>query len=290
MSFQELEQKAQRLVNTIHQKNDINEELINQIEELLPQYSQYYEKFPIAYRGQFISDSESTLAMAYTKALTVPILITKDNRACANASGLLLSLDRNFLVTNFHVYEEWEKLNKESKTYFLIGSISIPVESLIIDKNKSLDLISILVPDQLMEIISTISYKKFHSPHNWPFETEKETIVIASGYPGKMREDYIGFTDLYHGSIAEKITDLTESKYIVPFNRNQWEQALGIKDPNNLKNLGGYSGGPVFLFDKGTVNLVGIIFEDGGNFFDGIRIIRSSLINTDGTISNQWGY
>ncbi|NHC43469.1 hypothetical protein G6549_26855 [Bacillus sp. MM2020_1] len=289
VSFQELEQMSQKLFNTIRQMNDINEELINQIEELLPQYTQYYKDYPNSSPGQFISDNQIGLFMAYTKAFTVPIVIANRNKIFANASGLLLKLDRTFLITNLHVYEEWKKLNDQLENFFQIGSLSIPVEDLIIDKNSSLDLISISLPEQVIKLIEIDSYKKFYSPKNWPFETEKETIVVASGYPGKVRKDYIGFTHLKHGSVAEKITDLTESKYIVPFNRHVWEEVIGVY-PNELTDLGGFSGGPVFSFENDVVNLIGIIFEDGGNFFDGIRVIRSSVINTDGTISNQWGY
>lgn len=290
--YNKLEKMAKELVNVIHQKNEINEELVNQIEELLSQYKKYYKFAYLSYPGQFISDYQASLFMAYTKALTVPILITDGKKVFANASGVILNLNKKFLVTNFHVYEAWENLNNKSKTFFQIGSISIPVENSIIDKNKSLDLISISVPDQLIEMVSNISYKKSYSPENWPFETEKGAIVVASGYPGKIREDYIelGLSHLNHGSITDQITDLTESKYIMKFNRDEWQQVLGIKDPNDLTDLGGFSGGPVFFCNNGTINLVGIIFEDGGDFFDGIRVVQSSLINGDGTISHQWGY
>lgn len=290
MSFQILEQSAQKILNTIHQKNDIDENLINQIEELLPQYSEYYERFTIQYPGQFISDNQIELFMAYTKALTVPVLITNRNRTFANASGLILNLDKKFLVTNFHVYEEWKKLNAKSETFFQIGSVSMPVEDLIIDTNETLDLITISAPDLLIEMVSNVSYKKCYTPQNWPYETQKGTMVVVSGYPGKLRDDCAGFSHLHHGSIVEQIADSTESKYIVSFNRNTWKKVYGIKDVNELTSLGGYSGGPVFIVDNGTVNLVGVIFEDGGNFFDGIRVIRSSVINTDGTINTQWGY
>lgn len=291
MNFQELEEISQKLLNIICKDNDIYEETTDLIEEILPLYSQYYKDYPNLSSGQFISDKQIDLFMAYIKVFTVPILITKDDMVKANASGVLLDLDQKFLITNFHVYEQWRKLNEESKTFFLFESISLPVEDLIIDVNRSLDLISILVPDELYKLISTVSYKKFFTPNKWPYEAERGTIVIASGYPGKMREDYADYTHLHHGSVAERITDLTESKYIVPFNRNLWEPAnFGVKDVSGLTNLGGFSGGPVFSFDNRVVNLVGIIFEDGGNFFDGIRVIRSSLINTDGTFNNEWGY
>ncbi|MEK3977301.1 hypothetical protein MKZ20_21960 [Psychrobacillus sp. FSL K6-2684] len=290
MSLQEMEQKSQKLIYEIRQINDINEELIMQIEEILPQYSKYYKDYSIDNPGQFISNNQATLFMAYTKVFTVPVLITNGKKAFANASGLLLNLDRKFLVTNFHVYEKWKKLNDESTTYFQIGSVSIPVEDSIIDINRTLDLITISVPEFLLEMLSISSYKKFYTPENWSIETEKGTMVVASGYPGKIRDDHMGFSALHHGSIIDEITDITESKYIMPFNRDEWKQVLGIKDIKDLTSLGGFSGGPVFSFDHGVVNLVGIIFEDGGDFFDGIRIIRKSMINTDGTINNQWGY
>nr|WP_263326064.1 serine protease [Neobacillus sp. Marseille-Q6967] len=290
MSFLELEQRSQELLDVIRNINEINGELISRIEDLLPNYAEYYDYFDITNPGQFISQNQAALFMAYSKVHTVPILITTNNRVVANASGLLMQLDRSFLITNYHVLEAWNQLNEESETLFQIGSTSIPVEDLIIDSNRSLDLITISVTNELLESISNISLKKFYSPQNWPIEAEVGTLVVASGFPGALREDGIAFSNLHHGSIVEQITDLTESKYIIPFDRNMWEQVLGVNHLNQITSLGGFSGGPVFSLNISDVDLVGIIFEDGGNFFDGIRVIRSSVINRNGTINTLWGY
>ncbi|KUP08444.1 hypothetical protein Q75_02795 [Bacillus coahuilensis p1.1.43] len=289
MKIAELEVKASEILNSINEINEITPEIIKQIENTLPLYSQFYLEYDIA-TGQFLTKNHSALFMSYIKVFTVPILITNVSGVVANASGVLLSLSKNILVTNYHVYDEWRKQQRNEETLFQIGSISLPVEEIILDCNTSLDLVTLEISDEIINKVCQTSYKKLFIPQKWPVNSEVDEVVVASGFPGKLRSDSTGFSNLYLGTIAEPITDATESKYIIPFDRTTWEKVLGVQDVNSLTSLGGFSGGPVFSNKNNEINLSGIIFEDGGNFFYGIRVIRSSLINRDGTINTTWGY
>lgn len=289
MSLEELEEKSKELINDINLQNEIDIELIRRIKEALFQYMEHYEDKNII-TGQFITRNHAILAMAYTKVFTVPIVITNQSGVVANASGILFSLDHTFLVTNYHVYEEWKRLSNHSKVLFQVGSASIPVEDLKIDSNKSLDLITITITEEIIQKISLVSPKEAFSSNKWNLTAEVGNVVVASGFPGKLREDGQGFSDLHHGAIVESINEVTESKLIIPFDRSTWEKVLGVKEADQLTSLGGFSGGPVFMFTEKEISILGVIFEDGGDFFDGIRVVHSRVLNRDGTIDTTWGY
>jgi hypothetical protein len=289
MTLIELDEKAQELFNRVKKSNEITPEIIKHIEEILPLYSHFYVDYDIK-PGQFITKNQAGLYMSYIKMFSVPILITNNSGIVANASGVLIRLDNNILVTNYHVFDEWRRQQLRGETLFQVGSISIPVENMILDFNSSLDLITIQITEEIFNQISQVSYKKFFVPQEWPVNEKVGTMVIASGFPGKLREDGNGFSNLYFGTIVEQITDATETKYIIPFERSTWGQVLGVKNPNDLTSLGGFSGGAVFSNINNELKLSGVIFEDGGNFFDGVRVIRSSVIKQDGTINTEWGY
>jgi predicted amidohydrolase len=109
-------------------------------------------------------------------------------------------------------------------------------------------------------------------------------MVYVAGWPGILREDGSGYSNIFYVSINGEVSDITDRRFIVEFNRDEWIVTLGVREPEELEHYGGFSGGPVFLFIDGELKLVGFICEDGANFFDGMQIVQSSFINRDGTI------
>lgn len=158
-----LEERAKNIINSIKEINEITPEIINQIEQTLPLYSQFYEDYVIE-SGQFLTENHVTLFMSYIMAFTVPVMIINKSGVVANASGVFLGLGKNILVTNYHVYDEWKKQQMKEETFFQIGSVSVPVQEIILDFNTTLDLVTLEISDEVINRVSKISYKKFFTP------------------------------------------------------------------------------------------------------------------------------
>jgi len=239
-------------------------------------------------KGTFRNSNYCKLLSRYIQLFTSPIVIVGDNKKVISGSCVFIELKEKFIITNNHVVQAWKDLQKAgNKVSFQIGSITIPLESLIIDFDRDLDLATIKIPIEYEDQIVYKQDKFFYKPAKWPYNnTTKDDIVTMAGYPGVLREDNNDFSNIYYASICESIEDVDKTKGVMVFDRDNWVKSLGLRSPSELDKVGGgFSGGPVFRFVDGEVELIGIVSENGGSFFD-IMFAFSSYINKDGTIQH----
>ncbi len=232
-------------------------------------------------KGDYREEGYGEIFVTYFKSFTVPIVF-EDSRTKKrdNGSGCLLRLDRDFLITNAHV------VNGALKAEFiLIGKIEVEnLKEKIVSIDEDLDLAVIDLSDGVNEELEQ-SGKMFFKPKSWPSSNcEKDDLVYICGFPGVFREDEELFSTIYFAAIHERIMDVTDRRYISEFTREKWRKALGVKEIVELERLGGLSGGPVFKCRDDLIELVGFTYEDGGGFFDGIKIIKSNFIGTNGEL------
>lgn len=248
------------------------------IKEVIGVIKEYSKKLQKGYSRE---DGYAEIFVNYIKNFTVPIVFGVEKRN--NGSGCLLRLNRDLLVTNAHVIR-----GAIPEERVLIGGIEVfKIAEKIISIDDDLDLAVIDLSDGLNEEIEDKG-KMFFEPKSWPSsECEIGDQVFIVGYPGVFREDTELLSTIYYAAIREEIMDVTDRRLVSNFNRENWEKKIGVKEISELKRLGGLSGGPVFICRDDIPELVGFTYEDGGGFFDGVKIIKSSFINRDGEISKN---
>ncbi|WP_084242364.1 S1 family peptidase [Planomicrobium okeanokoites] len=229
--------------------------------------------------GRYRSDGYGKIFVTYLKNFTVSILFG-DTRN--NGSGCLVKLNKDFLITNAHVVKA--ALQTE---FLLIGEVEVEVkdfEQRIVSIDDNLDLAVIDLSDGLNDELEETG-KMFFKPETWPESNcEVGDQLFLVGFPGTFREDEDMYSSVFYTAIHEEIMDITDRRILVSFNRENWVKALGEKEIDELNHLGGFSGGPVFIFRDDKPELVGFVFEEVGGFMDGVQIIKSNMITADGVI------
>lgn len=261
----------------VYDEANIEKKQVN-IKELIEGIKDYSKQLQ---KGRSREDGYAEIFVTYFKNFTVPIVFGDEKRN--NGSGCLLRLNRDFLITNAHVIR-----GAIPEERLLIGNVEVwKIEDKVISIDDDLDLAVIDLSDGLNKDLED-NGKMFFEPKSWPSsECETGDQVFIVGYPGIFREDEELFSIVYYTAIREEIMDVTDRRLVSGFNRENWKKALGLKEISELKKLGGLSGGPVFICRDDIPELVGFTYEDGGGFFDGVKIIKSSFINKDGEISKN---
>ena len=196
-------------------------------------------------------------------------------------------------ITCSHVLDEYRKrLKDNNKFVFRIGNTVLNPLEYLIDESPELDLATI----DLSEInIKEISLGKeigtsFFRPETWPPDGVNEGDFISfGGFPGKWKEQ-VSSGDLMLDSFssgATEISSINDEYFICQFEREYWVESLDIKDGKDLHELGGLSGGPVFLIrDNNGITyyeFVGIIYQFSTDY-DLLYIRKAKFINKDGSI------
>ena len=196
-------------------------------------------------------------------------------------------------ITCSHVLDEYRKRLKDNDNFvFRIGNTVLNPLEYLIDESPELDLATI----DLSEInIKEISLGKeigtsFFRPEAWPPDDVNEGDFISfGGFPGKWKEQ-VSSGDLMFDSFssgATEISSINDEYFICQFEREYWVESLDIKNGKELHELGGLSGGPVFLIrDNNGITyyeFVGIIYQFSTDY-DLLYIRKAKFINKDGSI------
>ena len=219
----------------------------------------------------------------------------KSGHTVINGTVTLVDLGSGQMaITCSHVLDGYrERLKESNKVVFRIGNVILnPLEYLIDESSGSeLDLATL----NLKEInIKEISLGKeigtsFFRPVTWPPDDVKVGDFIAfGGFPGKLREQ-TSSGDLIFGSFssgASEVSSVNDEYFVCQFEREYWVESLGIKSEKNLRELGGLSGGPVFIMRKLYWEFVGIIYQFSTDY-DLLYIRKAKFINKDGSISQN---
>lgn len=203
---------------------------------------------------------------------------------------------RKFGITAHHVLEGFQKeFEKDSDCVMQIGRTVIDPNERLISFSKKLDIATFDLNDVETQEIS-IGGKQigttYFKPPTWPPEPPVigERITIC-GFPSRLKfqeGDKWYYVTCTIG--AQEIHGVNEDTFTVQFERNIWYYIGGEIDSKVPQNIGGISGGPVFLLKNLTdfskifsFTLIGINQEHHEEY-DIMYISRLDCINDLGEI------
>lgn len=192
-------------------------------------------------------------------------------------------------ITNFHVVDAYrERLRSEPDIDFYIGNTAINLNESLIDEDKDLDLCTLKLSAYEEEYFCSNGEISTHFYELDDFSTgdiKEGDFVLFGGFPGVWRTrpkaNHLIFDSLSSGSTeVTEVTcrnircELTLGKCVVTLNQHHHE----FPD-----NLGGLSGGPVFLHQIhtsgiSTFKLIGFVYEYMAEY-DSILVRPLSFIN-----------
>jgi hypothetical protein len=172
-----------------------------------------------------------------------------------------------FAITCYHVLSPFmDQMKNGNEIIFQIGNLKFNPLEQIISEDEKLDLISIsLTKEQRNEIsldreIGALSF----NPPFWPPKEVKEGDYVAfGGFPGKWRQHLSKHEMLFdtYSSGGCGVASVRDEYLICQFEREYWINSFDFFHEEELYDIGGLSGGPVFLKRPLYWELVGIIYE-----------------------------
>jgi len=232
--------------------------------------------------------------LRFAKAALIGIRPIDDSPNLCNGTVSLVDFGNGpKAITCFHVLAEYKKRKAENKnTIFQIGNVEVDVLNNIIDEDENLDLAIINLKAEDVSAITNgdVIGSCFYQPTSWPpGEVKKGDSLAFGGFPGLMREleskNEVVFRSWSSGaSLVEAVND----DYIVcQFERVHWVKPDGMEAKGeDLHDLGGLSGAPVFIWRNVHYEFVGIVYQFSSEY-DLMRIRPTKFIRTDGTIDRM---
>lgn len=215
--------------------------------------------------------------------------ISKTVNICANGTMCFLEIDNKKIgITADHVFEDYvEEKKKSGSVRCQIGNSTIELESCVIDRNKSLDIATFEIPS----VVLSASGLSAHKPtKGWPPPMPiPEDRTLIGGFPGVYRRARGHTVDFQFSYLFTDVSSVANSRigYQFEFAADDPRPWSGGELEN--PNLGGVSGGPIFLPASDQIwswAIVGIVYEYQQAF--GILYGRSiSVIDRHGYIQNQ---
>lgn len=203
--------------------------------------------------------------------------IKNPNTDLRNGTAAIIDFGNGpMIVSAQHViqgYRDW--IEKEKNIVFQVGNLKIDPIPRIVYESKKYDLVVIKIegkerkeipsPGQVEEI-----GKEAYTIQSWPppIPTDKDWVAFG-GFPGNWRQ-YPSDTEIIFDSFSSgscPITSVSEDHFVCHFEKERWVKSLDLYNHEELYNLGGLSGSPVFLIEniqkRGLINFVfiGIVYE-----------------------------
>jgi len=206
---------------------------------------------------------------------------------------LLELKEKPIAITCSHVLDEYRKISRDTEVVFQIGNLDFNPLERIIDEYSELDLVSIdLKGLDLNELkgAEDINSSLF-APTSWPPGKMKAGDFVAfGGYPGTWRQS-VSWNELIFDSYSSgacPVASVQENYFVCQFERDYWVETMNAHGHNgmDLHNLGGLSGGPVFILRELFWEIVGIIYEFS-SAFDLMYVRMLQVINEEGMIIHR---
>ena len=199
------------------------------------------------------------LVLGYAAAI---ILGARPSRggAIQTASGIFVELrDRFFFLTARHVLDDYDRLRKHNPDLLAhLGQTQFNPHERLVYRDDDADLAFLQVSEQETADLGRWIYK----PMDWPpAAPEVGDLVDIVGYPGVIRVHQGEKQFHFRGFRTQsEVTNINDRQFSCQFDREQWVE-LGESGGLDERNLGGVSGGPVFVFNKMVPRLVGLVAE-----------------------------
>lgn len=169
-------------------------------------------------------------------------------------------------ITAYHVYEGY--LHDKSKNPMLkcqMGNVTVEPEKYVVTIDPVHDLVTFKLPSVLIAGTGVV----VHNAGAWPPpRLNAGDLVIMGGYPGARRREYRRQADFdfvsFIGCVSQSSEDHVALHLDMP--NSHWPQGVSVGEN---PNLGGASGGPVFLLRTEpieTIEFAGVIYEYSQGF------------------------
>ncbi|MFC1679099.1 hypothetical protein ACFL2T_02685 [Elusimicrobiota bacterium] len=194
-------------------------------------------------------------------------------------------------ITCSHVLQAYrDRLSSDSQTVFQVGHFEFNPLDYIIAESEELDLATINLSDGRFESIKSegdIGNECFR-PAKWPpGSIAAENYVAFAGFPGAWRK-YLSRSEIVFDSFSSgacRVGSVAEDHFVCQFERTEWVKTADSDARPDLHDLGGMSGGSVFILRELNWEFMGIIYDFSPKF-DLMHVRLSNLINTDGKIDD----
>jgi hypothetical protein len=207
--------------------------------------------------------------------------------AFKNGSGFFVRLaHRTLAVTCHHVLSDYRRRGGSSIEF---GRVSIDPEQYLLAEDRDLDLVTLDV-SALVGHSGGVDPAWCIDPYRWPpGDVASDDVLALAGFPGLGREqvdpDYFRF----HAFTAGTTAVVSRGGPTHLYTQVNLDQSImsGVR-PDIAEDLGGVSGGPVFVWRKTPVliaELVGIVVEYQSSL-DLLYVRRAACLRHDGTISS----
>ena len=197
----------------------------------------------------------------------------KPVQSIRTASATLVTIGSlKIAVTCAHVFRAYSRLREateDRKVIFQVGNVSFDPLERLLDVDDALDIASF----DLADLNHTKAGVRggpltFHEPTVWPPNpVVPGDFVSLSGFPGAWKDVYPG-GKVEHDTFSvgpQEVTSVSEGRIACVFERGNWVQSSGTRGVD-LKELGGMSGGPVFILRRLHWELAGIITDFSESF------------------------
>jgi len=170
-----------------------------------------------------------------------------------------------------------------------VGNLKFDPVSQTISESERFDLATIAFTKKQAEKITSDGEigSCFFEPHSWPPEKVKKGDFIAfGGFPAVWRQQLSAKEFLFDtfSSGASPISAVRDDYFVCQFERENWIKPFDPYKKDELHDLGGLSGAPVFIQRGLPWEFVGIVYEFSSGY-DLMYIRPSKLITSDGSIS-----
>ncbi len=208
-----------------------------------------------------------------------------------NGSGFFVKLpERTLGVTCHHVLADYRKRRGPTiSSSFQFGRVRFEPEARLLSEDPQLDL-AIFDVTSLVDVPDGIEAGSCIAPPAWPpGDISSDDILALAGFPGIGRQyfppDYFRFHLLSAGTT--EVASLGPSHLVTRLELGKCVSS-GVL-PLVTEDVGGMSGGPVFVWRKGlvvTAELIGAIYEYQSSL-DLMRVRRLSCLRADGTLEGE---
>ena len=194
-----------------------------------------------------------------------------------------------FGITNFHVVDAYRvRLRDEPDIDFYVGNTLIDLDETLFDEDRDLDLCTFYLDGYEEEQFGSngeIPTHFFEIDNFTSGEIKKGDFVLLGGFPGVWRSrpksNHLIFDSLSTGST--EVTEVTSRNVRCELALDKCVVTLNQHHNEFPENLGGLSGGPVFLNQVlpsgiSTFKLIGFIYEHIAEY-DSIMVRPISFIN-----------
>ena len=208
-------------------------------------------------------------------------LLTEQDRDCAticfvNTGQRIIGISAN------HVHEECVKaLSRNGQVVCQIGGVTFDPCDRLIDRSSRLDLVTY----DMSEIIVNQVDADIHHAFEWPPDLDPEGLLIIGGWVDELTRVHSRnstYSFLHFIAYSDMIGEAQIGVVTYTSTSHPWGKESLPPDTN----LGGISGGPVFLVREDPLtrlSLIGIIYEYGPTF-EIIKACPLTVVREDGRI------